>query len=104
VHGRVMAPGFVRGLTYRRDSAIHLALIQSRFMPGEACAARVTLSSAIVVAVSNVYRARPDYESAKQKRAANTDALSDVLQRARDAERIAVRELDEHVRQHGCKA
>jgi hypothetical protein len=79
-------------------------LIDSILMPLEACDERAGLSQAVVDAVSKGYRAREEYEAAKQKRSANTDPLAAALQRARESERVAVRALDDHTKKHSCKA
>jgi hypothetical protein len=69
----------------------------------EACKERTGLSQAVVDAVAKVYGAKKDYDSAKQKRAVDATPAA-ALQRARDAERLAVRALEDHIKQHGCKA
>ena len=66
------------------------------------CAERVRLSRPVVDAITEVYRARREYDSAKQKRSADVEAFSAALQKAREAERKAQREFDEHIRQHRC--
>lgn len=70
----------------------------------EGCKESVSLSCAVVDAVSKVYQAKFVYDSAKQKRGANTDPLAAALQGAREFERLALRALDDHVKQHGCEA
>jgi hypothetical protein len=72
-------------------------------MPPDACEDRASLSRDVVDAVA-VYRAKTDYDSSKQKCAPDIDALAVELQKARGAERAAVRALDDHVKQHGCTA
>jgi hypothetical protein len=62
------------------------------------CAKRFRLSKPVVNAITQVYRAKTDYDAARQKQAVNADALAVVLQGARGAERMAVRARAEHIR------
>jgi hypothetical protein len=72
-------------------------------MPTELCVERANLSRAVVDAITESYRAKGDYDKAKQKQAANVDALATALLKARAEERAAERALREHVEQDGCK-
>lgn len=73
-------------------------------MPRDACPERAAVSKPVVDAITEVYRAKAEYDAAKQKHAANVEALAATLQKARNAERGANRSLAEHIKQHGCKS
>ncbi len=72
-------------------------------MPAEArCAERARLGDAVAQAVSNLYARSREYQDARDRKE-NPEQISIALAAARDVERAAVRDYDEHVQKHGCK-
>jgi hypothetical protein len=66
------------------------------------CEEQLRLSNAVTKAVKSVYAGKAEYDQAvKEKRA--TRAAAAALSAARTEERKAVRELDEHRKEHRCK-
>jgi hypothetical protein len=58
----------------------------------------------VVDAVTEVYRAKTTYDSAREKRATNVDSHAANLIRARNAERGSTQALSDHIKEHGCWA
>ena len=67
------------------------------------CPERIQLGKAVADAIAKVYRAKDAYNTAKQNRSAETEVLAAILMQALDAERIAAKALDAHMKEHGCK-
>jgi hypothetical protein len=67
------------------------------------CGEHLGLSDAVVKAVDAVYRARTRQQEAVVNKQDSTPFAKSVLD-TREAERRAVRELEGHRKQHGCKA
>ena len=72
-------------------------------MPQDPCPERVSLSNTVAAAVTETYRAKGKCDLANENQAGNVDQLTDVLSKATAAERAALRTLQEHINQHGCK-
>ena len=68
------------------------------------CPERARLGKPVVDAITEAYRAKTAYDSAREKHAANVASLATNLRRARDAERAATRALADHIKQHGCRS
>ena len=73
-------------------------------MPVERCTERERLSKTVAATISEVFRAKVEYESAKNSAADNAVELAIALGKAREAEVKAEHALEEHVKQHGCRA
>jgi hypothetical protein len=71
-------------------------------MPDQApCAERLRLSNEVVAAVQVVYDARHSRDRA-EKENKETAPYTEALAEARSAERIAIRALDQHRKEHHC--
>jgi hypothetical protein len=65
------------------------------------CPVRKFLSKAVMDAINKSYLVRQDYELAQRE--INSDSLAATLQVLAEAERAALRALEQHIKQHGCK-
>ena len=72
-------------------------------MPAELCPVRLELSNRVTETVAALYKAKREYEAAKERKAENLSELHMALLDARNAERDAVCALDDHAQSHGCK-
>ncbi len=54
------------------------------------------------MAIAAVYKARREYDAAKEHKDSNVIELQSALTTARSAELLAVRRLHEHIEVHGC--
>ena len=72
-------------------------------MSTEQCSERLMLSKWVSSATAALYQARKEHDLAKASRISGLAELQSALGRARDAERIAIRALDNHTKDHGCR-
>ena len=71
-------------------------------MPAEEkCAERAKLADAVARAVADLYARSRDYSAARDRKE-NPEQFSIALTAARNAERIAVHDYDDHIKKHGC--
>jgi hypothetical protein len=66
------------------------------------CPVRTELGTQLVNAIQNVYHLRTDSEAAKPESDKQT-ALLDMLQKARQEQRIVQGALSDHIKEHGCE-
>lgn len=71
-------------------------------MPKEFCSLQRSLAEGVVKAVQESSRAKNDYDATKNAKK-ETTSQSVLLAEARKKERDAVRALDTHRKDHGCK-
>ena len=85
--------------------SITIACSTLQFIPmsSATCPVRNLLSNAAMDAIQKTYLAKQKYGSAKHN-LHDADSRSVALHEAKEAERAALVALDEHIKQHGCKA
>ncbi len=68
---------------------------------GERCAERAKFAHAVAQAVLSLNARSREYQDARDRKE-NPEQISIALTAARDAERAAVHDYDEHIKKHGC--